>query len=66
MDETIKKAIVQAVRKEPFAQALKMELVELEDGFSVVTMVYDPDEMDNIYSRAHGGAIARCGRSGPC
>ena len=57
MDETVKKAIVQAVKKEPFAQALKMELVELEDGHSVVRMVYDPDNMDNIYSRAHGGAI---------
>lgn len=57
MDETVKKAIVQAVTREPFAQALKMELVELEDGYSVVKMVYDPDKMDNIYNRAHGGAI---------
>jgi len=57
MDETVKKAIAQAVKREPFAQALKMALVELEDGYSVVKMVYDPDKMDNIYSRAHGGAI---------
>ena len=57
MDEKVKRAIVKAVKKEPFAQALKMELVELEDGYSVVKMVYDPDKMDNIYSRAHGGAV---------
>ena len=57
MDEAVKKAITLAVKKEPFAQALKMELVELEDGYSVVRMVYDPDKMDNIYSRAHGGAV---------
>ena len=57
MDETVKKAITQAVKRETFAQALKMELVELEDGYSVVEMVYDPDKMDNIYNRAHGGAI---------
>ena len=57
MDERVKKAIAQAVKREPFAQALKMELVELEDGYSVVKMVYDPDKMDNIYNRAHGGAI---------
>ena len=57
MDETVKMAIAQAVKREPFAQALKMELVELEDGYSVVKMVYDPDRMDNIYNRAHGGAI---------
>ena len=57
MDETVKKAIAQAVKREPFAQALKMELVELEDGYSVVKMIYDPDKMDNIYNRAHGGTI---------
>jgi len=57
MDEMVKKAIAQAVTREPYAQALKMELVKLEDGYSVVKMVYDPDKMDNIYNRAHGGAI---------
>ena len=57
MDKSVKKAIAQAVTKEPFAQEMKMELVELEDGYSVVKMVYDPDKMDNIYNRAHGGAI---------
>ena len=57
MDAMVKKAIEQAVKREPFAQALKIELVELEDGYSVVKMIYDPAKMDNIYSRAHGGAI---------
>jgi len=53
----VREAIQQAVKREPFAQSLEMELVELEDGYSVVRMVYDPDKMDNIYSRAHGGAV---------
>ena len=57
MDETVKIAITQAVKREPFAQALKMELTELEDGYSVVRMVNDPDKMNNIYDRAHGGAL---------
>jgi acyl-CoA thioesterase len=57
MDMTVKKSIVQAVTKEPFAQALKMELVKLSDGHSVVNMIYDPENMSNIYNRAHGGAI---------
>ena len=57
MDETVKLAIAQAVKREPFAQALKMELVELEDGYSVVRMLNDPDKMNNIYDRAHGGAL---------
>jgi acyl-CoA thioesterase len=57
MDRKVREAIYQAVGKEPFAQALKMELVALEDGFSAVEMTYEPAGMDNIYGRAHGGAI---------
>ena len=57
MDHKVRDAIYQAVGKEPFAQALKMELVALEAGFSAVEMTYEPAGMDNIYGRAHGGAI---------
>lgn len=57
MDEKVKKAIARAVKREPFARALRMELVELADGFSVVKMLNDPDKMNNIYDRAHGGAL---------
>jgi len=57
MDQAVKEAIFRAVRKEPFAQALKMELVALDQGYSAVEMAYDPAAMDNIYGRAHGGAI---------
>ena len=57
MDQAVKEAIFRAVRKEPFAQALKMELVALDEGYSAVEMAYDPAAMDNIYGRAHGGVI---------
>ena len=57
MNEAVKNAITQAVKREPYAQALKMELIELEDGYSLVRMVNDPDKMNNIYNRAHGGAL---------
>ena len=57
MDPKVKEAIEQAVKREPFAQALKMDLVELDDGYSVVSMVYEPEKMNNIYARAHGGAL---------
>lgn len=57
MDRQVKSAIVAAVKKEPFAQALQMELVDLDDGHSVVRMIFDPEKMNNIYARAHGGAI---------
>jgi acyl-CoA thioesterase len=57
MDQKVKKAIEQAVKQEPFARALNMELIELDKGHSVVHMAYEPDKMNNIYDRAHGGAL---------
>ncbi len=57
MDQAVREAIYRAVEKEPFARALNMELTDLEKGRSVVEMTYDPEKMDNIYSRAHGGAV---------
>jgi acyl-coenzyme A thioesterase PaaI-like protein len=41
MDQTVKAAIFEAVKKEPFARALQMELVDLEDGYSLVHMIYE-------------------------
>ena len=57
MDQAVKECILHAVKKEPFAQALNMKVVELKEGFSAVEMIYDPEAMNNIYNRAHGGAI---------
>ena len=57
MEQKVKEAIFQAVKKEPFARALNMELVDLEDGYSAVTMTFEPEKMNNIYDRAHGGAL---------
>lgn len=57
MDEKLKEAIFSQVRREPFAQALKMELVQLDEGFSAVEMTYDAEQMNNMFGRAHGGAI---------
>ena len=57
MDQKVRNAIFNAVEKEPFAKALKVNLVELERGYSMVEMKYDPANMNNIYERAHGGAL---------
>jgi len=57
MDQKVRNAIFNAVEKEPFAKALKVNLVELELGYSMVEMKYDPANMNNIYERAHGGAL---------
>lgn len=57
MNQKIKEAIFYEMKKEPFARALNTELVELKDGYSLVEMVYESDKMDNIFNRAHGGAL---------
>jgi len=57
MDQTVREAIYRAVESEPFARAMKMVLVALEEGHSVVEMTYEPAAIGNIYGRAHGGAI---------
>ena len=57
IDAKIRNAIYRAVESEPFARRMGMELVALEAGYSAVEMIYDPVAMDNIYSRAHGGAL---------
>jgi len=57
MDQSVKECIIKAVKKEPYARTLNIELVELGKGYSAVEMIYNPEVMNNIYKRAHGGAI---------
>jgi len=57
MDERLRNAIMAGVSREPLARTLGMSLVELEEGFSAVEMEYQPETMDNLFGRAHGGAI---------
>ena len=57
MDPRVKAAIETAVVQEPFAISMGIELRNLEDGYSLVEMVYDPSRQNNIYGRAHGGAV---------
>ena len=57
MDQKIKDAIFREVAREPFALTLGIELKELADGFSAVEMSYDGAAMNNLFGRAHGGAI---------
>ena len=56
MDEKVKKAMFKRVSEEPFAQKMNLQLVELDDGYSVVEMTFRED-MENILGMAHGGAI---------
>lgn len=56
MDEKVKQAIMDQVRREPFARKFGIELVNLKPGSSRVEMVFSKD-MENIFGMAHGGAI---------
>jgi acyl-CoA thioesterase len=57
MDPRVRQAIEQAVKEEPFACLMDIALLRLEAGYSLVEMRFEPSRQNNIYSRAHGGAI---------
>ena len=57
MEEKVRQAISNAIKRETFARELKMKLIELEDGHSVVEMIYNPEKMNNMHDLAHGGAL---------
>jgi acyl-CoA thioesterase len=56
MDSKIKAAIFKQVEREPFAKKFDLKLVDLDDGYSKVVMVFTPD-MENLFGKAHGGAL---------
>lgn len=57
MDPRVRAAIETAVVQEPFARSMGIELRKLDDGYALVEMIYDPSRQNNIYGRAHGGAM---------
>jgi acyl-CoA thioesterase len=56
MDERIREAIYRQVAKEPFAEKFGLKLIDLDEGYSKVEMVFTPD-MENMFGQAHGGAL---------
>jgi acyl-CoA thioesterase len=56
MNDRVKEAIFRQVGREPFAEKFGLKLVDLEEGYSKVTMFFTPD-MENIFGMAHGGAV---------
>jgi acyl-CoA thioesterase len=56
MNEKIRKAIFQKVADEPFAKKLGLQLIEVQEGYAKVKMIFTAD-MENIFAMAHGGAI---------
>jgi uncharacterized domain 1 len=56
MNETVRKAIFKKVAAEPFAQKFGLQLIEVQEGYAKVEMVFTPD-LENMFGIAHGGAI---------
>jgi acyl-CoA thioesterase len=56
MDSKIKEAIFRQVEQEPFANKFNLKLIDLDEGYSKVEMVFTPD-MENMFGKAHGGAL---------
>ncbi len=56
MDDRVRELLFRQVGREPFAEKFGLKLVDLEEGYSKVTMVFTPD-MENIFGMAHGGAV---------
>lgn len=56
MNNELKEGIFRQVEREPFARKLGMRLVELDEGYSRVEMVFTKD-LENIFGMAHGGAL---------
>ena len=56
LDPKIKKAIFKQVEKEPFAQKFGLKLIDLDEGYSKVEMIFTQD-MENIFAMAHGGTL---------
>jgi acyl-CoA thioesterase len=56
MKETIRKDIFKQVGAEPFAKKFGLQLIDVQEGYSKVEMVFTPD-MENMFGMAHGGAL---------
>ncbi len=56
MDPRVKEAIFRQVQGEPFAKKFGLKLLDLDEGYSKVEMVFTSD-MTNIFGLAHGGAL---------
>jgi acyl-CoA thioesterase len=56
MNESIRKAILRQVAAEPFAKKFDLQLIEIQEGYAKVEMIFTPD-MENMFGMTHGGAL---------
>jgi acyl-CoA thioesterase len=56
MNEKIREALIKKMKEEPFAKKFNIRLIEVDEGYAKVQMIFTPD-MENMFGMAHGGAI---------
>ncbi|PKN50652.1 MAG: thioesterase [Deltaproteobacteria bacterium HGW-Deltaproteobacteria-13] len=56
MDEKIRSSIFKQIEKEPFSKKFGLKLIDVEEGYAKVEMVFSSD-LENMFGMAHGGAI---------
>ncbi len=56
MNKEIRNAIYKQVAAEPFAKKFGLKLIDLQEGYAEVEMIFTKD-MENMFGMAHGGAI---------
>ena len=56
MDEKIRNSIFKQVAAEPFAKKFYLKLIDVQEGYAKVEMVFSSD-LENMFGMAHGGAL---------
>jgi acyl-CoA thioesterase len=56
MNNEIRNALYKQVAAEPFAKKFGLKLIDLQEGYAEVEMLFTQD-MENMFGMAHGGAI---------
>jgi acyl-CoA thioesterase len=56
MNNEIRNAIYKQVAAEPFAKKFGLQLIDIQEGYAKVEMVFTAD-LENMFGMAHGGAL---------
>lgn len=56
MDEKIRNALLKQVAVEPFAKKFGLKLIDVQEGYANVEMIFTQD-LENMFGMAHGGAL---------
>ena len=57
MDAGLKRTLMKASAEESYAKTMGFKLLDVDTGFARVEMAFIPQQMNNLFGTAHGGAI---------